>query len=121
MEDAPGVTGAATSHRAEQLLLAWQAFLDSEDVVEGVGVHPAVEAVARLLYADPATGDLSALARAAGLSPSHLSRLFKAQAGVSISRFRNQQRLDRFVALYSEGRRTTTLAAALAAGFGSYA
>ncbi len=58
---------------------------------------------------------------AAGLSPSHLSRLFKAQTGVSITRFRNQRRLERFRALYGDGRRTTALAAALDAGFGSYA
>jgi AraC-like DNA-binding protein len=41
--------------------------------------------------------------------------------GVSISRFRNQQRLQRFVRIYGTGRRTTALAAALEAGFGSYA
>jgi hypothetical protein len=56
-----------------------------------------------------------------GVSPSHLSRLFKAQTGVSISRFRNQQRLQRFQLLYGHGRRTTALAAAVEAGFGSYA
>jgi AraC-like DNA-binding protein len=103
------------------LLLAWRAFLDSDDVIEGVDVHPAVETVARLLRADPGAGDLTTLARAAGLSPSHLSRVFKAQTGVSISRFRNQQRLHRFMLLYGDGRHTTALAAALEAGFGSYA
>jgi AraC-like DNA-binding protein len=41
--------------------------------------------------------------------------------GLSISRFRNQQRLQRFVRLYGNGRRTTALAAAHQAGFGSYA
>jgi AraC-like DNA-binding protein len=50
-----------------------------------------------------------------------LSRIFKEQTGVSISRFRNQQRLQRFLRLYGKGRRTTALAAALEAGFGSYA
>ena len=103
------------------LLFAWQAFLDSGDVVEGSDLHPAVETVARLLRADPSAGDLASLARSANLSPSHLSRLFKAQTGVSISRFRNQQRLERFQALYGRGRRTTALAAAVEAGFGSYA
>ena len=103
------------------LSLAWRAFLDSDDVVEGVDLHPAVETVARLLKADPEAGDLAALARTAGLSASHLSRIFKVQTGVSISTFRNQQRLQRFLALYGSGRRTTALAAALEAGFGSYA
>ena len=103
------------------LSFAWRAFLDSDDVVEGVDLHPAVETVARMLRTDPDAGDLAALARAARLSPSHLSRIFKAQTGVSISRFRNQQRLQRFLRLYGSGRRTTALAAALEAGFGSYA
>jgi AraC-like DNA-binding protein len=103
------------------LVLAWRTFLDSDDVVEGDDVHPAVETVARLLQADPEAGDLAALARAAHLSPAHLSRIFKRQTGVSISRFRNQQRLQRFLRLYGGGQRTTALAAALDTGFGSYA
>jgi AraC-like DNA-binding protein len=103
------------------LVLAWRAFLDSEDVVASAAVHPAVEAVARRLQLDPGAGGLDELARAAGLSPSHLSRIFKAQTGVTITRFRNQRRLERFRALYGDGRHTTTLAAALEAGFGSYA
>jgi AraC-like DNA-binding protein len=74
-----------------------------------------------MLRADPDAGDLATLARAASLSPAHLSRIFKQQTGVSISRFRNQQRLQRFLRLYGGGRRTTALAAALEAGFGSYA
>jgi AraC-like DNA-binding protein len=74
-----------------------------------------------MLRVDPAAGDLATLARAASLSPSHLSRIFKEQTGVSIGRFRNQQRLQRFLELYGRGRRTTALAAALDAGFGSYA
>jgi AraC-like DNA-binding protein len=102
------------------LSVAWRAFVDSDDVVEGVDLHPAVDTVARMLRADPDAGDLAMLARAASLSPSHLSRIFKEQTGVSISRFRNQQRLQRFVRLYDRGRRTTALAAALEAGFGSY-
>ena len=103
------------------LSFAWRAFLDSDNVVEGVDLHPAVEIVARMLRADPDAGDLTALARAARLSASHLSRIFKQQTGVSISRFRNQQRLQRFLRLYGKGRHTTALAAALEAGFGSYA
>jgi AraC-like DNA-binding protein len=103
------------------LALAWRTFLDSSEVVGGLEVHPAVDSVARLLQADPGAGDLTDLARMVGLSPSHLSRLFTAQMGLSISRFRNQQRLDRFMRLYGHGRATTALAAAHEAGFGSYA
>jgi AraC-like DNA-binding protein len=113
--------GVSNAGLAYLLLWAWRAFLDSDDAVEGIAIHPAVEQVARLLSDDPASGDLTALARACGLSPSHLSRLFKAQMGVSISRFRNQQRLERFLSIADDGRSGTTLAAAHAAGFGSYA
>ena len=103
------------------LILAWRCFLASSEFVAGTDLHPAVEAVARRLRADPNAGDLACLAEAAALSPSHLSRIFKAQLGVSISRFRNQQRLERFLTVYGRGRSTTALAAALEAGFGSYA
>jgi AraC-like DNA-binding protein len=111
----------ANTGLAYLLPLAWRLFLDSDDIVEGTDLHPAVEKVARLLRADPGAGNLAALAQTAGLSPSHLSRLFKAQTGASITGFRNQQRLQRFLRLYGQGRRTTALAAAFEAGFGSYA
>jgi AraC-like DNA-binding protein len=103
------------------LVLAWRAFIDSHELIAGVEVHPGVRKVIRLLCADPGGANLSKLAGAAGLSPSHLSRLFKAQTGVTISRFRNQQRLRRFMLLHGDGRSTTALAAAAEAGFGSYA
>jgi AraC-like DNA-binding protein len=103
------------------LLSAWRSFLDSEDIVGAVDVHPAVDRVARLLHADPGAGDLTDLARIVGLSPSHLSRLFKTQMGTSIGRFRNQQRLRRFLHHYGNGRRSTAIDAAHQAGFGSYA
>jgi AraC-like DNA-binding protein len=103
------------------LASAWRAFLDSSDVIGDLEVHPAVDTVARLLQADPGAGDLTDLALTVGLSPSHLSRLFTTQMGLSISRFRNQQRLERFMRLYRHGRGTTALTAAHEAGFGSYA
>jgi AraC-like DNA-binding protein len=122
VQDAEMVDDALVNTGLAYLLsLAWRAFLDSDEVVEGVDLHPAVETVARMLGADPNAGDLATLARAARLSSSHLSRIFKEQTGVSISRFRNQQRLQRFLGLYGTGRRTTALAAAHEAGFGSYA
>jgi AraC-like DNA-binding protein len=122
VQDAETVDDALVNAGLAYLLsFAWRAFLDSDDVVEGIDLHPAVDTVARMLRADPDAGDLTALARASGLSSSHLSRIFKEQTGVSISRFRNQQRLQRFLILYGRGRRTTALAAALESGFGSYA
>lgn len=103
------------------LTSAWRAFLDSNDVVDSHDIHPAVRAVAQALRTDPNAGDLIALARSVGLSSTHLSRLFKSQIGIPLSRYRNQQRLHRFRATYGNGRHTTALAAAHAAGFGSYA
>jgi AraC-like DNA-binding protein len=112
----------ANTGLAYLLTVAWRVFLDSADAVDSVDVHPAVRAAARLLQAEPATDDgLAGLAGRVGLSPAYLSRLFAAQTGVPLTRYRNQQRLHRFLAGYGDGTRTTALAAALAAGFGSYA
>ncbi len=122
LHDAEQVDDALLNAGLPYLLVsAWRAFLESGDLVAGVDVHPAIETVARCLRADPEVGNLDALARKASLSPSHLSRIFKAQTGISITRFRNQRRLERFMTIYGDGRRTTALAAALDAGFGSYA
>jgi AraC-like DNA-binding protein len=116
----PTDTSVANAGLAYLLILAWRCFRESGDIVAGADLHPSVETVARLIRSDPSV-DLTRLAEAASLSPSHLSRLFKAQTGVPITRFRNQQRLERFLASYGRGGRTTALAAALEAGFGSYA
>ena len=111
----------ANSALAYLLALSWRSYLDTAENVAAFDVHPAVRAVARLVQADPAAGDLSALARKVGLSPSHLSRLFAEQTGVALTTYRNRQRLRRFFELYDDGKQTTALAAALDAGFGSYA
>ena len=111
----------ANAGLAYLLARAWRAFLDSDEVVDSIHVHPAIRAVVDLLRTDSSTGTLASLARIVGLSPTHLSRLFKAQTGVSLSRYRNQQRLHRFLLAYGNGNHTTALAAALTAGFGSYA
>jgi AraC-like DNA-binding protein len=111
----------ANAGLAYLLAFAWRAFLDGDALDAGVAVHPAVRKVAQMLQTDPETGDLVRLADIADLSPAHLSRLFKAQIGISISRYRNQQRLRRFLMAYEGGERSTMLAAAMAAGFGSYA
>jgi len=64
--------------------------------------------------------DAGALAKQVGMSPSHLARLFKQDMGLSLLEYRQRQRLERFFALVdAEG--GNLLAAALDAGFGSYA
>lgn len=103
------------------LLAALEAFRRAEHVGGGTEVHPAVEKAVRILKEESADLSEEALAGRVGLSRSHLSRLFRRQTGVSLVQFRNRQRLRRFLDLYGAGQRLTMLAAALAAGFGSYA
>jgi AraC family transcriptional regulator of arabinose operon len=78
-----------------------------------------VTKAARLLAEDPSLsgGDL-----AAGLqvSPGRFARVFKNEMGVSLVRYRNQLRLERFVKILEAGR-SNMHDAARAAGFGSYA
>jgi len=107
---------------AYALLAAWQAHRDASNV-RGNDVHPAVEAAAHALRHEDVHQPVSLadLARQCGLSPSHLSRLFQRQTGMSLVAFRNRQRLERFLRAYGDGQRDDILSAALAAGFGSYA
>jgi AraC-like DNA-binding protein len=81
--------------------------------------HPAVTKAAKLLTGDPSmsAGDLAAELQ---VSPSRFARVFKAEMGVSLVDYRNQLRLERFLALVDAGQ-ANLRAAALAAGFGSYA
>ncbi|MGH8023408.1 MAG: helix-turn-helix domain-containing protein, partial [Limisphaerales bacterium] len=101
------------------LLKAWTHFGHAADVPVQ-DVHPAVEKAARLIRQRAGTSSLEDLARAAGLSPARLSRLFKLQTGIALVDFRNRQRIERFLQLYGTGQRLTMLGAALEAGFGSY-
>jgi len=103
------------------LMAAWSAYTRADLTLETSDVHPAVERAARLLRDRPELDDVDALAAEAGLSPSHLSRLFRRQIGEGLVEFRNRQRLERFLTIYGGGQRRTMLSAALKAGFGSYA
>lgn len=101
------------------LASAWQHFQNAAEV-SVPDVHPSVEKAARLIRDEATTLSLDALARRCGLSASRLSRLFKQQTGVALVDFRNRQRVERFLDLFSNGRRLKLLDAALEAGFGSY-
>jgi AraC-like DNA-binding protein len=102
-------------------LRSWERFSAREDSPSYHTLHPAVENALLLLRRGEADDSLNRLARQAGLSPARLSRRFKAEVGIGISEYRNRIRLERFVALYGAGTRLTALAAALEAGFRSYA
>ena len=113
----PGLFNAGLSYA---LLHAWQCFERASEVAVQ-DVHPAVERAARLIRDQVASLSLDEMAHRAGLSPARLSRLFKQQTGFAIADFRNRKRLERFFEIYGTGQRHTMLAAALEAGFGSYA
>ena len=100
------------------LSFAWRAFLDSDDVVEGVDLHTAVETVARILRADPNAGDLAALARAACLSSSHLTGYSRIRPACRSAGSATNSDCSVFCVSTAKGD-TTALAAALGAGRGT--
>jgi len=81
--------------------------------------HPLVRQTVRLLAKDPSLGGKD-LASSLDISLSRLARVFKAEMGMSLVEYRNRLRLERFQVLLDAGGENL-LAAALAAGFGSYA
>ena len=99
----------------------WALYQQAGVTALGESVHPAVEKAARLINAGLEQDDLTSLAQQVGLSPHRLSRLFKEQIVLSLTDFRNNCRLERFLELYQYGKTKTMLDAALQAGFGSYA
>lgn len=102
------------------LLESWHVYQQCDRVPAGTTLHLAVERLIQLMKGDGVDLNFAALARAAGLSPSRLGRLFKAQTGLTVVEHRNRLRIQRFIELYGAGERVTMLAAALQAGFGSY-
>jgi AraC-like DNA-binding protein len=102
-------------------LALWEEFMRAAPVKETQGWHPRIEKVIGMLSDPLAPQSLRELAAAAGLSPYHLSVLFRRQTGMSLPAYRNQLRLNRFFALYREHPELALLTLALDAGFGSYA
>lgn len=113
----PRMAAGATWYLAK----AWEAFSSAPTGPVGGDVHPAVAHAARLMRDEVEALPLTELASRAGLSAGRLSELFHRQTGTTLARFRNRVRVERFCACYGAGGRLTMLAAALAAGFGSYA
>lgn len=102
------------------LLQAWSAHEATVALPDRTAVHPAVERTVQALRYESTPLTLTALARHAGLSPSRLSRVFHAHVGMSLSRFRSRQRLERFLILASRPGPRKLITHALDAGFGSY-
>jgi len=102
------------------LLLAWHAFQNADDDAAGSALHPAVEVALRIMRRDSLGMPIPEIARAAGLTQSRLSKLFRSQTGMGLIEFRNVVRIEQFQRNYGTGQRITMLQAALDAGFGSY-
>jgi AraC-like DNA-binding protein len=101
-------------------LAAWEAFSREEDSVGGK-VHECVEAAVRMIRDEIDPIPLGPMAERLGLSGPYLSELFKSQTGMTLSEYRNKQRLRRFLEIDARREQMSMLAAALQAGFGSYA
>lgn len=100
------------------LMECFAAWRRSGQPVAGHAVHPAVERAARLLRDENL--EVPELARRVGLSPSRLSRVFHQQIGQTLTEYRLQTMIERFLSSY-DGRNYSLTEAAGRAGFGSYA
>jgi AraC-like DNA-binding protein len=94
-----------------------RARLFDPELGQGKPQHPLVRKAAHLLVADPSLSFME-LARQLRVSKGHLTRTFKRCADTSIVGYRNELRLAQFLGQVNE---KPLRAAALAAGFGSYA
>ena len=103
------------------LLLCWRSQRTGRVLGDPVALHPAVRRALRVLSEDGWSRDLGELAEACGVSESYLSRTFRRQIGVPLSRYRNSLRLSRFWEEYRQPEQKTLAEAVYAAGFGSYA
>ena len=103
------------------LLLCWRSQRTGRVLGDAVALHPAVRRALKLLSEGNAEHDLAQLAKACGVSEAYLSRTFRRQIGVPLSRYRNSLHLSRFWEHYRHTAQTTVAEAAYAAGFGSYA
>jgi len=82
-------------------------------------LHPSVRRAVETLRLETET-PLAQIAKQAGASLSNLRRQFRAELGMSLIEFRTERRLERADAILSQAKPPALLAAALAAGFGSY-
>jgi len=98
---------------------AWLELQAADASPEPSALHPAVARAIDLIR-EGARPSMAELAERCEMSESHLSKLFSAQVGTSITEFRNRQAIERFLDVYGDGTRRNLLDAALESGFGSY-
>lgn len=102
------------------LLLCWKAQLKGRRGHGCLELHPSVQEALRLINETGGQHTLGSLARHCGVSEAYLSRMFRRNVGVSLSRYRNSLRLGEFWERFHQAKRPSVAKAALAAGFGSY-
>jgi methylphosphotriester-DNA--protein-cysteine methyltransferase len=103
------------------LLLCWRSQTVGPKPGGAVSLHPAVRKALELLSEGESDEDLGQLARRCAVSEAYLSRVFRRQIGVPLSRYRNSVRLARFWEAYRHPEQKTVTEAMFEAGFGSYA
>ena len=106
---------------APLLLLCWRNHRTGKALGEATALHPTVRRALRLLSEGDGPASLTDLAKACGASEAYLSRTFRRQIGVPLTRYRNSLRLSRFWEHYRQPAQKTLAEAVYAAGFGSYA
>lgn len=103
------------------LLRAWKCFLAGVPSDSAVQMHPGVMKALGILSTQTDDLALSAVSAQCGVSSQYLSRMFREQVGVPLTKYRNTVRLNRFMELFTGPKRLTMLEAVYEAGFGSYA
>lgn len=111
------VWNAALGHLA---VAAWASYLEADETRSQPTVGALVRRAIALITEDLelSRDELAARLR---VNPSHLSKIFAREAGVTLTAFRNRRRLERFLQIYGDGSEWSMMSAALEAGFGSYA
>lgn len=98
----------------------WKDYHENSAPVAHAPVTPYVQKAVYLLSHPDAPENLRDLGAALNISPSQISRMFKSEMGVPITKFRNRIKLDLFMNLMFKHPDHDLLTLAMDAGFGSY-
>jgi AraC-like DNA-binding protein len=119
--DRAGDLSVVNAGIAFALARSWLHFSSAASRGEPAALHSAVALAVRLLREPGERPSLPELAKKTGVTESHLSKLFMAQMGTSVTDYRNRICVEQFLQIYGDGSGPNLLDAALEAGFGSYA
>ncbi|MGE4489520.1 MAG: helix-turn-helix domain-containing protein [Kiritimatiellales bacterium] len=98
----------------------WYIFRTTKDERRHEELHPAVAKAVHLICNDDHGISIGELARQCNISESRIYPLFKREIGMTITEFRNRQKLERVLLHYSPKGRKSLMTCAIDAGFGSY-